>query len=279
MKNAMKILITISLSIWALHAQANDNKQNEVSKPDTPHQAGMIVDSRFDVNNINFFKKFSNTGKGEFLDFTFDLVNKTDDGIKLKMFIIAFNEKDESDIEMRKFIEYPQWRKLDFEKNAKHIVFFDALPVIDHTVVADFAKKREDTINKNAGLKPKPEEPADPNKKKKKVPLQDFIDYVVYVHENPQSGVDLELQGFENARFDVKKELRTEPKPEGNSKPEELYRITLKALKTSVNGRLYSKYRMDKQFFNHIGLVLYDTDENKIVYRRFFRFKKKFRIR
>lgn len=279
MKNAINILMIFGLFALALPAQTNDNKKDEVSKPDTPHKAGMLVDSRFEVNNINFFKKFSNTGKGEFLDFTFDVVNKTDDTIPMKMFIIAFNEKDETDIEMRKYIEYPKWRKIDFEKNAKHIVFFDALPVIDHAVVADYAKKREDEINKNAGIKPKAEEPADANNKKKKVPLQDFIDYVVYVHENPQAGIDLELQGFEDAKFVVKKEDRKEPKPEGNAKPEELYRITMKALKTSVNGRLYSKYRMDKQFFNHIGLVLYDTQENKVAYRRFFRFKRNFKIR
>jgi hypothetical protein len=241
---------------------AQDNA-SKVSPPDAQAAGGQIRDERVSVENLSFWKKNATDGKGDYLELTFDIVNKTEDSIPLKMFIIGFNEKDLVDGEYRRYVEYPKWRHFDEDKQMHKIVLFNSIPEIKHEDVAAYARKKEETVAKNGGFKPR-EEPAAPAGAKNKTTLKQFLHYVQYVHEKPESGVDILLQGFEDAKF--------------TRKIEKTYRIEEKALRTNVWGKLLSRYRVDRKFFNHVGLVLYDTEAKKIVHRQFYSIKGRFKI-
>jgi len=259
-----KIVFAMLLMAPFVFAQNKDNKAAP-SSPDTQPAGGRIRDARVAVENMSFWRKFAADGKGDYLEFTFDIVNKSEDNIPLKMFVIAFNEKDLVDGEYRKYVEYPKWRKWDEDKKAHKIVLFNSIPAFDDAKqkeVADFARNKEKTAAE-MGKYTLPEQQQSTGANKK-VTLQDFLRYVQYIHEKPESGLDLLLQGFEDAKF--------------TRKVTPIYRVEEKALKINVWGKLLSRYRGDRKFFNHIGVVLYDTAEKKIVHRQFYSINGKFKI-
>lgn len=257
----LRKLIFLTLTAAPLvFAQDNAGK---VSPPDAQPAGGQIRDERVSVENLSFWKKNATDGKGDYLELTFDIVNKTEDSIPLKMFIIGFNEKDLIDAQYRRYVEYPKWRRFDEDKQLHKIVLFNSIPEIKHEDVAAYAKKKEEAVAKNGGFKPREDEPA-PAGAKNKTTLKQFLHYVQYIHEKPESGVDILLQGFEDAKY--------------TRKVEKAYRIEEKALKTNVWGKLLSRYRVDRKFFNHVGLVLYDTEAKKIVHRQFYSINGRFKI-
>lgn len=255
-----KTLLTLLLSAPLAFAQDNNAK---ASPPDAQPAGGRIRDDRVSVENLSFWKKNATDGKGDYLELTFDIVNKTEDSIPLKMFIIGFNEKDLVDAEYRRYVEYPKWRVFDEDKKLHKLVLFNSIPEIKHDEVAAFARKKEEAVAKNGGFKPK-EEPAQPAGSKKKTTLKEFLAYVQYIHEKPESGIDVLLQGFEDTKY--------------TRKVEPAYRIEEKALKVNVWGKLLARYRVDRKFFNHVGLVLYDTEAKKIVHRQFYSINGRFKI-
>lgn len=262
-----KIILAMLLAAPLVFAQTNENKGSGKAPSGTDAQpaGGRIRDERVTVENMTFWKKFASDGKGDYLEFTFDIINKTEDKIPLKMFVIAFNEKDLVDAQYRRWVEYPKWRKFDEDKKLHKIVLFNGIPEFTEAKqkeVADFARAKEKAAADIGQYKlPEQQQSAGANKK---VTLQDFLRYVQYIHEKPESGLDVMLQGFEDAKF--------------TRKVEPSYRIEEKALKVNVWGKLLSKYRVDRKFFNHIGLVLYDTESKKIVHRQFYSVNGKFRI-
>jgi hypothetical protein len=255
-----KLTIIMLLGAPLLFGQNTDSKE---SGPDTQPSAGRIRDERVSVENLSFWKKNATDGKGDYLEFTFDIVNKTEDNIPLKMFVIAFNEKDLVDAQYRRYVEYPKWRVFDEDKQLHKIVLFNSIPETKHDDVAAFARKKEEAVAKNGGFKPR-EAPSQSAGDKKKTTLGQFLSYVEYIHENPTSGLDVMLQGFEDTKF--------------TRKVEPTYRIEEKALKVNVWGKLLSRYRVDRKFFNHIGLILYDTESKKIVHRQFYSINGRFKI-
>ncbi|MBN8219702.1 MAG: hypothetical protein J0L53_02195 [Spirochaetes bacterium] len=262
-----KIIFATLLAAPLVFAQTNENKGSGTKAPtgtEAQPAGGRIRDERVTVENMTFWKKNATDGKGDYLEFTFDIVNKTEDNIPLKMFIIAFNERDLVDAEYRRYVEYPKWRKWDEDKKMHKLVLYNSIPETKHEEVAAFARKKEEAVAKNGGYKPKEEEPQPAGNKKKSPTLKQFLQYVQYIHENPNSGLDVMLQGFEDTKF--------------TRKVEPTYRIEEKALKTNVWGKLLSRYRVDRKFFNHIGLVLYDTEAKKIVHRQFYSINGKFKI-
>ncbi len=193
-----KFTFALFFSASALLAQDSDKKSSS-EQPATASQpaGGRIRDDRVSVENVSFWKKNATDGKGDYLEVTFDIMNKSEDAIPLKMFVIAFNERDLVDKEYRRFVEYPKWRVFDEDKKMHKLVLFDSIPATKHEDVAAFARKKEEAVAKNGGFKPR--EDADENTgPKKKTTLKQFLQYVQYVHENPNAGVDVMLQGYEN---------------------------------------------------------------------------------
>ncbi|MBV6493997.1 MAG: hypothetical protein LDLANPLL_02021 [Turneriella sp.] len=260
-----KLILAALFSAPLLFAQSNEKKGGTQpnATPESGKPSGLIRDERVSIENLSFWKKYGADGKGDYLEFTFDIVNKTEDEIPLKMFILAFDERDLVNSEYRRYIEYPSWRTVDQDKTAHKLVLYNSIPATKQEDVAAFARKNEEAAAKSGGFKPREEEPQ-PAGAKKKQTLSQFLDYVRYIHENPTTGVDVLLQGFEDAKF-----VR---------KVEPTYRIEEKALKVNVWGKLLARYRVSRPFFNHFGIVLYDTDMKKIVYRQFYSINGRFKI-
>ncbi|MFO1527917.1 MAG: hypothetical protein U1F16_18240 [Turneriella sp.] len=258
-----RLTFAVLLGAPLLFAQ---KKETTAPAPDTQPAGGRIRDERVSVENVSFWKKNATDGKGDYLEVTFDIVNKTEENIPLKMFIIAFNEKDLVDKEYRRYVEYPRWRKFDEDKKLHKVVLFNSIPEFNdakHEEVAAYARNKEKAAAE-MGKYTLPEQQPAPAGSKKKVTLQDFLRYVQYIHDKPESGLDVMLQGFENTKF--------------TRKVEPTYRIEEKALKVNVWGKLLSKYRVDRKFFNHLGLILYDTESKKIVHRQFYSINGRFKI-
>lgn len=257
-KTIFAILLAAPL-IFAQNAEKKDAATGTQAQP----AGGRIRDERLSVDNMSFWKKFATDGKGEYLEFTFDIVNKTEEPIPLKMFVIAFNEKDVVDAEYRRYVEFPKWRVFDEDKRLHKIMLMSSIPEFDaakQSEVTAFARDKEKKAAEIGQYK-LAEQPAQP---KGKVTLQDFLRYVQYIHEKPESGVDVLLQGFENTKF--------------TRKAESNYRLEEKSLKVNVWGKLLAKYRVDRKFFNHLGVVLYDTEAKKIVHRQFYSINGRFKI-
>jgi hypothetical protein len=272
-----KITFALIVTAAALTAQGSEKKSAAEASPNaTQSPGGLIRDDRIAIENLSFWKKNATDGKGDYLEVSFDIVNKTEDPIPLKMFLIAFNEQDLVDKEYRRLVEYPKWRVFDEDKKMHKLVLFDSIPAIKHEDVAAFARQKEETVAKNGGFKPR-EDAEESTGSKKKTTLKQFLHYVRYVHENPNAGVDILLQGYENTNHSIKcaSEAKTGKKC---LEKKGAYLIEEKALKVNVWAKLLARYTVDKKFFNHLGLVLYDSESKKIVHRQFYSIKGRFKV-
>ncbi len=249
---ACNIIVLLLLVSLPLIAQDNNQNTGKVIA------GGSAFDERIQIKNFFYWKKYAPSGRGEFLEISFDAINHAEYNIPLKMFIVGFYEHDETDSLYRKYVSYPQWRSRDFEAEVKKIALFDSVPKLDHEEVANWAAK-------NRGEDPQPEAKTESEKRKRKTAYQRFLDYVSYIEAHPDKGIDVPLQGWEDTTTLTSKEAE--------------YNIVSISLKTSVWATLYSRYRQNPVFFNHLGVVLYDMDEKKVVYRQFIKFTRPFRIR
>ena len=220
-----------------LQAQNNENQNNQaLNKKQEPsradHITGTLEDERFNVKNFSLMQRFHPSGKGEVLEVLFDIENITIYPLNLKFFIIAFHEKNAIDPQYRKRVTYPTWRKLDFEKEKISIVLLDSIPKINKQDI-------------------------DPTKKEL-YKFPGFLDYVKYIERKPETGITFKIGGIDNS-------------PTGEAQDGDSYSITEARLKTSIKGYLYIPYSIRHYNFNHVGVILYDTDKKQTVYRQFYR--------
>ena len=213
-------------------------KKTQKENVDRFDYGGAKYNKKLSVSNYSFSRKFASHGKGEFLELSFDIQNKMDENVNLKMYIIGFYQSDKSVSQERKWIGYPEWRKRDIDKEQEVIYHLDSIPKIDKGKI-------------------------DPDKKGL-YEYPTFTQYLKYLAENADTGLALKLPGLEG----TKEGLIT-----GSN-----YNITMSPLKTTVFAKLYSPYGSQKYQFNYLGVVLYDTDLNEIVYRQFLKFNTKLKI-
>lgn len=234
---------------------------------------GSTFDERFDVKNVYFSKGIAPSGKGEILHVTLDIVNNDYENIPLKFYLVAFYETDlVAENKARKYNKYPTWRHRDLDAEIKKIIRFESIPEVEHAAVEDWRKNRDAQVRKAQGEeepkkeeKPKSDDAKKNEAKKRKIAYQNFLDYVSYIESAMgEKGIDIKLQGMENSKSETVQEMN--------------YTTVSRAMKASIWGQLYSRYTPKRRFFNHFGLVLYDTEQKKVVYRQFYNFKRKLRI-
>lgn len=254
MKFSSKFSSIFIFLFFAFFLQAQEeepaNKETENTSEYHNVSGGSVYSDDLEVENIYFWKSFAPSGRGEFLEFSFDIVNKTDVDIPLKLFVVGFFETDETESKHRMYIEYPEWRERDYDAEQKKIVFLESIPEVS-----------PEEVSKWAGVEVKEEEKT---RRKRRTTYQSFLDYINYIEQNPDAGVDVMLQGMENT---------TTQTNEGDN-----YNVVSKSLKTSIWTHLYSRRKSDQRFFNHVGVVLYDVEEKKVIYRQFFTFTGKFNV-
>jgi hypothetical protein len=222
-------LIMLLISVAVLVNVKNSNAQD--SAGNIPLEVN-TVDERFSLDNVSFFKRLDN--KSSNLNISFDLRNKTENDIKLKVFLVAFRRIDSVDNNMRKYIKYPKWIKIDIDKEIQKNILLDSVPELDKNAV-------------------------DSNIKEVRV-FPEYQKYIQYINKNTEQGKDVIIPGFNSSsRVD-----------DGTK---EFYVVT-SPLKTTVYGRLDVAYNETNDFFNHLGIIVVDPSEKKIVASRLFYFAK-----
>lgn len=206
-------------------------------KTELPTEGGALNNQTLFVKNFSFFRKASPDGRGEQLEIFFNIINAKEKSRNLAVTVVAFNEKDHTDNPMRKYIEYPKWRTVDLDKRLKMINRFRSVPEIDKSVI-DPNKKGDDEY---------------PN----------FLEYTDYISKNPQSGIKIPLQGYREAKL-IEEQTKD-------------YNLISKSLDSAVFVRFFKEYdyfQKKNDFFNYIGIFIYDVDMGELVYRQFFHFTK-----
>lgn len=217
-----------------LGAAIGVNAQGAKSKSLKYTVAGLKVDERVKVGNFSFARRYANDATGEYLEVIFDMKNYTDDPIDLEVYLIGLWEEDNVNAKKRNRIPYPTWRERDYDKEIFHVKYVDTIPVIDKFTV-------------NSELKSSREYPS-------------MMDYVNYIEKTAKGGVAFTLPGL------AKGKLVT---VSGKN-----YQIQAKNLEALFVGRLQTVFSNNYYFFNHLGIFIKDTKENKTVFRQFFRFKR-----
>ena len=90
-------------------------------------------DSNLEVKNINYLKTYASSGRGEFLNVTFDLINKSEKTKEYLVYVLALHEAVVP-------VPYPSnWRADDPQKNIKIIKFQKLSPELleDKTVIGE----------------------------------------------------------------------------------------------------------------------------------------------
>ena len=273
MKEVKSILSIFVLSMLMNPLGSKDIKINEARGKvgDPIRQSGRVYDDRFLVKNMTFRKYYDTNGLGDNLEANFDIENLTDDTIGLTAFFIAFYERNYTDRPNHGGKSYPRWGY--FEEKAPRITYADSIPFIEKNSVFDT----------NEGSR-------SDKKQFKRYEYPSFMQYNNYMSSHMEQGVKLNLYGLDDEikerskAYCISKDKKSivacdaKNRPAaGPSKPN-VYTEMLR-LKTTVYLRLFSRYRAKQEFFNHFGIVLYDENEKKVVYRQFLRFKTPFRVR
>ena len=158
------------------------------------------------------------------------------------------------------------------KKNVRRITFLDSIPKINPSDVQRIQGWR---LKKSFIPKINPSD--DVQRIKAKTTLQgmnpneeyaSFLSYVQHIKKISDSGVPFKLYALENV-----------PSPEVQERSS--CRITELRARTNIVGTLYIKYGLDQsfKFINHIGIIIYDANTNKIAHRQFYKFKKKSNFR
>ncbi|MDH4199869.1 MAG: hypothetical protein OEV66_05750 [Spirochaetia bacterium] len=193
------------------------------------------TDERFALKNVSFYKRVENTFMS--LNVNFELHNNTPDDIKLKVFIVAYRQIDSVDEELRKWIEYPAWRKVDIDKENTKNILLDSNPEVD--------KNQIDASIKDPKVYP------------------EFQKYLQYLNANVV-GTDIIIKGMNTG-------------PSQNTGTASDMFIVTQSMKTSVYGRLKVKYNPGNLFFNNFGIVIIDPEQKKIVASNLYSFSGKFK--
>jgi len=218
-------------------------------------------DPNLDVRNINYLKTYASSGRGEFLNVTFDLINKSNVTKEYLVYVLALHEAVVP-------VPYPSnWRADDPQKNIKIIKFQKLSPELldDKTVIG------EKTTTDMANLKYKSvlnqslnrlDEPA----------LDNFINYLI---KNPDKALKVKVFGNESpaksefitSNLSTVKEERD--RDVNYATENHTWTIQNNKFTTTVTTHHFSLYRNNYLFFNKILVLVFDPSRpnQKLVYR------------
>jgi len=232
-----KIIITIAVAGFAVLSGAGIIAQaDNTSKPVALKTS--VTDDRFYVKNMSFYKRLSTSGFGQDLNISFEIVNRTQNTLKLKYFMVAFQRVDQVDRNFRKWIPYPQWRERDPDMEDKINILLDSIPAIE--------KSQVNAEYKDTKLYP------------------EFDDYVVYMNSNPDVGEPIVVQGLNSQDVNG-------THPNAYYVTEAMKTTVFATLRTSFQDD-------QSNFFNYYGLVIVDPETKKMVYSQLIHFTGNFKI-
>ncbi|NBU96916.1 MAG: hypothetical protein EBS19_01675 [Spirochaetia bacterium] len=224
-------------------------------------QALPTEDPNLEVRNINYLKNYASSGRGEFLNVTFDLINKSEKTKEYLVYVLALHEAVVP-------VPYPSnWRADDPQKNIKIIKFQKLSPELleDKTVIG------EKTTTDMANLKYKSILNESLNRLDEPT-LDNFINYLI---KNPDKALKVKVFGNESptkAEYITSNlsTLKEERDRDVNYATENhTWTIQNNKFKTTVTTHHFSLYRNDYLFFNKILVLVFDPSRpnQKLVYR------------
>ena len=232
-------------------------------------QAVSISDPDIKVNNVSFVRNFASSGRGEFLNVTFDIINNTVKTKDYQVYVMAMYEREAP-------VAYPSiWRKTDPQKNI-FLVPFQKLspePIDEKVVLGEKASNDREALKYKSVFN--------------QVPLREFENeptlegYDHYLIKNPDKALKIKVYGDEAppknehilSNIEVKKEERDRDvnyATEGHT-----YTIQNDKFTTTVTTHHFSKFRTDYLFFNRVLLLIFDPTrpaDRKLVYRSLMKF-------
>lgn len=231
MKKTGLILLTIALAVsdFSINkAYAEDNRVKAI-----PVNISSS-DERFTLSNISFYKRLESQTMS--LNANIEFQNNTDQDLKLKVIVMAFREIDSADKNIRKWFEYPTWRKRDLDKEIKKVILLDSIPAID--------KNSVDAELKDGRFYP------------------DFQKYLQYIGNNATIGSDLVIKGFNTGASQGTSQNYGNPN----------MFVVAESMKTSIYTKLHVKFNRENNFFNRFGVIVVDPDQKKVVSSELFEF-------
>lgn len=229
MKKALTALLTFLLFSLFVPGINSQQKVADTSR----------IDPRFDLRNITFFKNIRPGKNGLELNAVFELHNRTEKELNLKVSTVAFYQGDYSTSENRKRVLYPEWRTRDLDQEVSFISRYDAFPEV----------KKDDIEN------------SDKYKDSVFVPFHHFVNHV----EEKSVGLEVKVRGIGTDRVD----------DTFNNKVFLMH----EQMKTTLNLKLRTRYTEENIFFNYFGLVITDAGTGKVVFTQLYYFDKPFRVR
>lgn len=241
--------------------------------PTEPPKAGGIsmntydpvaqIDPRFTVTGLNFDRRYSPNGLGEFLDVVFDVNNLTSKNVDLRVFIAAFYETTSVLDRQREMVPYPSWRDRDYEREQSLVKQMIVTPAdIPESRIWDKTDpdyhRYYTTINRMRNSLGGDEPITDPR--------PPFWKYLQFMMEHPNEGLLMTLHGDNSPTSD--KALQSNyPQPSaeelkiGIHKSIYLHKYTIEHTrrKTMVRSHHYSNFRADYHYFNRVAIVIFDA--------------------
>ena len=239
---------------------------HEGDEPSYLYPAGSRYDERFRVDRTTFLGRLQNDGKGNLLEVSFDILNRTKKDIKLRLMVLGMYEEDTTFTLHRQNIAYPQWRKADIEGKSRHITKFSIVPVMDEEIVHKYIldqRKGDDHgeghLDDHGGF------PMTQNEKRKKESLFHWAEYYHFVEENIlKRGAPLTLQGSGEGKDEIREFKRLS--------------IAEYVRRTTVYAQLFIPIQDPRQLYNVVGVFLYDEETKNIVYQKYYKFTKPLKV-
>jgi len=232
-------------------------------------QAVVTPDPDLTVNNFSLLKNYAASGRGEFLNVSFNLVNKTNKTKEYQIYVLAGWEEDEK-------VAYPsRWRKGDPQIGI-HLLRFQKLspePIDDKVVLGDKAFEERENLRYKAQIN--------------ELPLRDydneltFEGYDHYLIKNQDKALKLKVYGDEAPPKSEQILSNIEYKKEeidrdvNYSTEKHTYTIQSTKFNTTLTTHHYSQYREDYKFFNKVLVLIFDPTRpaaKKLVFRKLLNF-------
>ena len=225
------------------------------------------TNSRFTITNLNFDRRFSPTGLGEFLDVVFDVKNLTSEDIDLYAFVLAYYETNAVNVPYRRVVPYPTWRVSDPEKEIFMVHEMTITPRdIPQENMWDDADpdlvKYRNIIRRmrNSGAI--------------KAPIKDvlppFWKYLSYLYMFPNEGLEFKLYG-RSSPSEAEAIQTNFQKPTAEEKSTKIFKSISKHKYTLEHQRRqtifrshhYSEFRANYRFFNMVSIVIFDKEKSQ----------------
>ena len=274
----VKYLAFIILSIFLISALFSLFGQDKEKKVEEKKPAGTnktvimavsnynpvaVTNPYFSISRLNLSRRYSPTGQGEFLDVVFDITNKLSSSVDLSAYVVAFQETNAVDHQLRRVIPYPRWRIHDPDGRLFLVHYITVTPKnID--VNSIWNEKDRDYIrfhnlimrqrNAVSTMGPKP------------MVHPPFWKYLNYIAMNPAKGLKFKLYGEEGPveakQYQTNYVTQTfEEKRAKSYKNIYKHKYTLEhqRSKTIFRSHHYSKFRIDYKFFNKVAIIVFDS--------------------